>query len=148
MAEVIEKEVYTAFDPPEAVLKKPTVGFLADCWALGVVLYALVTRHRPWEGQTPGELYYAMTCGNVLKPQGMSTGCHALILRFLDQTPNRRFSALMAKQQGWVGGKTAPVRGVRFQYVTVPSRNSTRLRSPLPTLRPLKISPSEVENYE
>jgi serine/threonine protein kinase len=110
--EMIEKDEFTAFDPPEALLKKPTVGTYADCWALGVLLYALVTQKLPWVGTTPGELYYAMTCGNVLKPPGMSTICHTLILRFLDHTPTRRFSVSMAKQQGWVSGRPGGVHGL------------------------------------
>jgi serine/threonine protein kinase len=100
--EVIAKDPYTAFDPPEAVLKKPTSGIAADNWALGVLLYMLVMKKPPWEGSTPGELYWAMSSGNVLKPACMSTPCHALILRFLDQTPNRRFSPSMARQQAWM----------------------------------------------
>jgi serine/threonine protein kinase len=106
-AELIVKDPLTAFDPPETLLNKPTVGVFADCWALGVLLYALVTQKLPWVGVTPGELYYAMTCGNVLKPPKMSTICHTLILRLLDHTPTRRFSVSMAKQQGWVSGRNA-----------------------------------------
>jgi serine/threonine protein kinase len=120
--ELIVKDPYTAFDPPEALLKKPTVGVFADCWALGVLLYALVTAKHPWAGATPGELYYAMTCGNVLKPPGMSTVCHTLVLRFLDHTPTRRFSVSMAKQQGWVGGRLGGhqrVRGLSNQAFTL-----------------------------
>jgi serine/threonine protein kinase len=102
LPEVIEKDPFTAFDPPEAILKKPSNGVSADSWALGVLLYTLIMKNPPWRGSTPGELYYAMTCGNVLKPAAMSVSCHTLVLRFLDPAPTRRFSAAMAKQQPWM----------------------------------------------
>jgi serine/threonine protein kinase len=121
LPELVVKDPYTAFDPPEALLKKPTVGVFADCWALGVLLYALVTQKVPWVGTTAGELYYVMTCGNVLKPPGMNTFCHTLVLKFLEQTPTRRFSVSMAKQQGWVTGRSGGhQRGARMSNQAFP----------------------------
>jgi serine/threonine protein kinase len=42
---------------PEIVTKKPHCPFLADRWALGILLYNMLHGHCPFKAQTQKELF-------------------------------------------------------------------------------------------
>lgn len=57
-----------SYMPPEIVLKKEYLGFNADVWCLGILLYTLLCGSFPFRGKSEKELYIKITKGEYLKP--------------------------------------------------------------------------------
>jgi serine/threonine protein kinase len=130
--ETCPKDPMSAFDPPEALAGKPSVGIYYDYWSLGVILYALLCGQPPWTGETPKELRFAMSSGNVLRPRDMSMQAHNLIMSFLDFDPLRRFSPVQAKAHAWlVGDREKAITKSASAPKTIMLRGKLGMRNPL-----------------
>lgn len=64
---------------PEIVVKKEYRGSLADVWALGVLLYVILTGVFPFKGQTDKELYQKICAADYPKMVGVSKSVENLI---------------------------------------------------------------------
>lgn len=54
---------------PEIVEKQPHSYFKADIWALGIVLYGLVSGKFPFKGETNKDLYMKIKRGTYQMPE-------------------------------------------------------------------------------
>jgi serine/threonine protein kinase len=126
--ETVAKDPMTAFDPPESLLGKPSFGIYYDYWALGVLLYTLLVGTSPWTGDTPKELYRAMSSGSVLRPRDMSIQAHNLILSLLDFEPLRRFSPAQVRAHAWLLGERAKTL---TKVGSVPKHMLLKIRRPI-----------------
>ncbi len=102
--EVIGTPSYMA---PEQFHGQP-VGPAADVYALGVVLYQLVTGHLPFTGETPiaigmRHLHDAPRDPRLLRSD-LPTPAAAAILRALAKAPEQRFSSAGDLARAFVGG--------------------------------------------
>lgn len=139
--EKLSKDPMSAFDPPEALSGKPSVGAYYDCWSLGVLLYSMLCGNAPWTGDTPKDLFFAMTGGTVLRPREMSVQAHNLILSLLEFEPMRRFSPAQARSHAWLAGNRGggmSKSGSGTKFIMVRPRRATAtgpmVRPPSPGL--------------
>lgn len=101
---------------PEIVLKSEYRGEVADVWALGVLLYVMLTGVFPFKGQTDKELYRKIVTCDHPKIEGVSKQGMALIARMLTVEADARVTAAEVLQDEWITG--APRRD-RCESVTL-----------------------------
>jgi serine/threonine protein kinase len=147
LMERVRKESWTAFDAPEALLERPSVGIYYDCWSLGVLLYMMIAGGPPWSGLTPEEIHFEMISGEVKKLPEMSLAVHNLILNFLQMEPLRRYTPHMARSHIWLtaqarspGGASAQRAGLIMRPLIVREKKagSARTQPPSPVLEEKK----------
>ncbi|MFO0670685.1 MAG: protein kinase [Polyangiaceae bacterium] len=83
---------------PEQLVSSKSVDARSDLWALGVILYELVSGHRPFEGDTMPEvvgkiLQNAPAPLSSLVP-GLSPEVERIVARCLTNTPDKRFASV------------------------------------------------------
>lgn len=81
-----------SFMAPEIVLKKQYRGAPADIWALGVVLYVMISGTFPFKGSTDKELYDKICASNYVKPI-VSKPLLNLLQSMLTVDPDERITA-------------------------------------------------------
>jgi serine/threonine-protein kinase len=81
---------------PEQLLRKP-IDHRADIWAFGVAAYELLTRRRPFPGETGEEVLRKQVDRNyTLTPprsynEHITPGLEKLVLKCLERDPDRRY---------------------------------------------------------
>lgn len=90
---------YTA---PEIISKKPYVGPPVDVWSLGVLLYALLCGHFPFQGNTRNELFRRVVRGEFRIPDYVSPGARDLIRKMLVTDPAKRYSLPDTMNHSWL----------------------------------------------
>ena len=113
---------------PEMVDEQPC-GAKADMWALGVVLYQLLTHSLPFGGRTVEQLFVKVAKGEYERlPARFSPGVRGLVEALLHRDPGQRPSAsevfhLCVMRQLWStggGGSGGSVRDEIFFFVKDP----------------------------
>jgi serine/threonine protein kinase len=87
---------------PEIFTHRPYDGRSADIWAMGVVLYAMVTRQFPWKGTNECEQVAHAQRGEYQLPEYLSAECSHLIKRMLVVAPAQRATIAEIKQHPWL----------------------------------------------
>ncbi len=77
---------------PEIVSKVYYEAFQADVWALGVVLYAMLTGEFPFKGKTDRELYSRICGVKIVYPESVPVGGQKLMERIFQFDPKHRLS--------------------------------------------------------
>lgn len=88
---------------PELYRNKGYEGPEIDCWAMGVILYAMVTSNFPFPGNTPYEIAYRI-CKGVYPPPPGSSELVDLISKLLCVDPVRRISLPEVLLHPWFSG--------------------------------------------
>jgi len=84
--------------PPEQYLGE-TLGFTADIYALGVILYECITGQRPYPGSTAQEVFSSLrsrppTAIHILAPEAASfSGLAEIVQRAMEKNPEKRFAS-------------------------------------------------------
>lgn len=86
---------------PEIVLRKEYTGNPADIWALGILLYALLSGSFPFKGTTERELYRKIARGVFEFPSHIIGAPRNLIKKMLTVDPDRRPSSSQVLSDGW-----------------------------------------------
>ncbi|CAD8166170.1 unnamed protein product [Paramecium octaurelia] len=85
---------------PELVNKQDYFGKPVDVWALGVLLYVLLTGHFPFKGSNDADLYGYIKKG-VYPKANVSTQCQKLISQMLTIRASERITTLRILQDRW-----------------------------------------------
>ena len=93
----------TEFMAPEMVSQKPYNGQKVDMWALGVILYLLLTKAYPFVGRNEREILRKIVLGGLPNFSKISNEAAHLVKRLLCINPASRMSALDALSDPWLG---------------------------------------------
>lgn len=78
---------------PEIVQKKEYDGKAVDMWALGVLLFAMLTGTFPFRGISEQDLYYKIQRGQFKVPDSVNKDAKRIIYRLLEVDYKRRMTA-------------------------------------------------------
>lgn len=87
---------------PEIIQRREFLGPAADLWALGVLLYALLSGIFPYRGLTDKELYAKITKGLFSFPHCIPQSARSLIQSLLSLEPGKRPACAQVLQHSWV----------------------------------------------
>jgi serine/threonine-protein kinase len=106
-----------AYMAPEQLRGEPADG-RSDIWALGVLLYEMVTGSRPFQGQSGYELSASILNEPPRQmPASVPLALQALIERCLEKQPERRYqraAEVRAALEAVQTGSVSPLAGMRF----------------------------------
>lgn len=77
---------------PEIVMGKNYNGGPSDVWSCGIILFALLTGHLPFNDDNIKRLLLKVQAGKYQMPQSVSSGAQDLISRILVVDPDKRIS--------------------------------------------------------
>jgi len=128
-----------AFVSPEVVVSQSYDGAAADMWALGVVLYILLTGTYPFRDSHPANLFQKIQQGHaaVIFPPTMSEAARDIIRRLLVKEPHLRLTAEELSKDLWFA---VP----KF----VSSLNKPASRLPAPRVHVVAATPSQPVCHE
>jgi len=102
---------------PEAIRGEASVSTAIDVWALGVILYELLTASRPFEGKDRNEVRAAILDNEPVPPQALNPkvprDLDAICRRCLAKDPDKRYesaSALALDLDRWLKNETVRAR--------------------------------------
>jgi hypothetical protein len=108
-----------AYMAPEQVEAKKTVGPLADVWALGVILYEMLTGRAPFGGETPLETLALVLQNDPVPPRALQPkvprDLETVCLKCLHKEPTRRYlsaAELAADLRRFLAGEPIKARPV------------------------------------
>ena len=78
---------------PEIIQKKEYQGQKTDIWALGIILFVMLTGNFPFKGQTEKELFGKIKRGMFHMPETLPFEAKCIITRMLTVDPGKRPTA-------------------------------------------------------
>lgn len=95
-----------------------------DLWALGVIVYSMVTNMIPWEVKDTKKLFKTMESENYMLPSFLSTNCQSFISSLLKADPHKRMTIDECFQHPWIAGFGFPcIRKSNSKTIFSPSSN-------------------------
>jgi MAP/microtubule affinity-regulating kinase len=88
---------------PEIVGKRENPGAPADVWALGVLLFVMLTGSYPFKSNSDRELYKVILKGKVEIPIGLSQTAKALLRKILQVESRKRPTCAQILKDPWFG---------------------------------------------
>ncbi|KAG0023313.1 hypothetical protein BGZ80_009807 [Entomortierella chlamydospora] len=86
---------------PEVVTGMKYDGSSSDIWSCGIILYALLTGHLPFDDENIRQLLSKVKAGKFYMPPDISTDARDLITRMLTVDPKRRITMQGVMSHSW-----------------------------------------------
>ncbi|KAG0326813.1 hypothetical protein BG000_001226 [Podila horticola] len=86
---------------PEVVTGMKYDGSASDIWSCGIILYALLTGHLPFDDENIRHLLSKVKAGKFYMPTDISAGARDLISRMLTVNPKRRITMQGVMMHPW-----------------------------------------------
>nr|BAJ94976.1 predicted protein [Hordeum vulgare subsp. vulgare] len=97
------------YSSPEIILETNYIGPEVDVWALGVIIFAMVTGYLPWDGDTLKQQVHNAIKARYEVPSHVSFECADLISRCICVDPKQRATIAEIRQHPWLSkGYNAP----------------------------------------
>jgi len=93
-----------AYVSPEILIGKPYQPMHADYWALGVILYTMLSGTFPFLDASPRQVFDKILHGQVFYPSQLSLSSCQLIKGLLKSDPNQRFNGNHVLNHNWFKG--------------------------------------------
>ncbi|XP_075445101.1 serine/threonine-protein kinase NIM1 [Ascaphus truei] len=93
---------------PELFRDEHYIGILVDIWALGILLYFMVTGSMPFRADTVAKLKKCILDGTYIIPAFVSEACQRLIKGMLQPIPSERCSVDYIMNSEWMCGIQYP----------------------------------------
>lgn len=93
---------------PELFKDEHYIGVYVDIWALGILLYFMVTGVMPFRAETVGKLKKCILDGTFYLPEFLSDRCKFLLRNILRPLPTDRFTMEEMKHSPWLEGEVFP----------------------------------------
>lgn len=90
------------YAPPEMISGKMYKGVMADLWSLGIVMFASICGHLPFEHAKTSALYKMILSGDFRIPSHVSPEAKNLIKRLLTTDPEKRMTLDELKKNIWL----------------------------------------------
>jgi serine/threonine-protein kinase len=107
--------------PEQAAGRADLVGAATDVWALGVMLFELLTARRPFPGPRRGDVLYQIRAADPPRPRalrpGLDRNLETITLKCLEKEPARRYpsAGALADDLGcWLRGEPIRARPQRW----------------------------------
>ncbi|XP_023225808.1 serine/threonine-protein kinase NIM1-like [Centruroides sculpturatus] len=105
---------------PELFKDENYVGAYVDIWALGVLLYFMVTGSMPFKAQTVAALKKLILEGHYVIPQYVSDSCCQLVRGILQIVPHYRYTIEQIKNTEWLRNQHFPSELTKYSINTNP----------------------------
>ena len=102
---------------PELFKDDYYAGVFVDIWALGIMLFFMVTGVMPFRAETVAKLKKVILEGIYTVPSFVSTSCRDLINSILIAQPDQRLPLTLIKQSDWLEGQEFPEALPAFRSV-------------------------------
>ena len=106
---------------PELFKDEHYVGIFVDVWALGIMLYFIVTGVMPFRAETVGKLKKCILDGTFYMPEFLTENCRFLIRNLLRPVPSDRFTIDDIKRSTWLEGEHFPEEDRKYSERPPPS---------------------------
>ncbi|KAM4740105.1 serine/threonine-protein kinase NIM1 [Anableps anableps] len=123
---------------PELFRQKGYIGHYADIWALGILLYFMVTATLPFYGENLGRLKRCILQGSYSIPSFVPDACQLLIKSMLRLVPADRSSITQITNSTWLKGIEYP-----RPYVSLPTSPAHFVQAS----QTLSMEEQEVKNF-
>lgn len=78
-------------------------------WALGVLLFALLSGTFPFKGQSESELYGRIQRGAYKSPEYISREAKQIVDKLIETDPRRRYRAMDLMREKWIQCRDLPL---------------------------------------
>ena len=86
---------------PEMIDGKKYIGYLADIWSSGIVLYAMLCGYLPFEDSDNDILYSKILSGKFNIPNFVSEPAKDILRKILNVNPEKRYNIAQIKKHPW-----------------------------------------------
>ncbi|XP_016316237.1 protein kinase C eta type-like [Sinocyclocheilus anshuiensis] len=122
------------------ILQEMLYGSSVDWWALGVLLYEMLSGHAPFEAENEDDLFESILTEEIIYASCLSTNAVDILKGFLTKNPSRRLGCVAAE-----GGETAVTSHPFFASIDWNKLNQRELEPPF---KPRIKTAEDVNNFD
>ncbi|KAL0969039.1 hypothetical protein UPYG_G00221880 [Umbra pygmaea] len=122
------------------ILQEMLYGSSVDWWALGVLLYEMLSGHAPFEAENEDDLFEAILNEEIIYASWLSSDAVSILKAFLTKNPARRLGCVAAE-----GGENAVTSHAFFMGIDWEKLNARELEPPF---KPRIKTAEDVNNFD